>query len=144
MSLRAIRSRQCLNWPCHAVILTESERPTQLFVAAFIGIDRLKRVDFDLAEGPVSYIQQALNGLRHKLQRWKSEQIPTFGRPTGIIINYTPDHAVRSDLEGNAVEVLDRAYRLGDVSFSIGKRPVSPGELEALFGRTTRIVPIRQ
>jgi len=92
----------------------------------------------------VSYIQQALNGLRHKLQRWKSEQIPTFGRPTGIIINYTPDHAVRSDLEGNAVEVLDRAYRLGDVSFSIGKRPVSPGELEALFGRTTRIVPIRQ
>ena len=122
----------------HAVILTERERPTQLFVAAFIGIERLRRVNFDLSESPTTYIQQALDGLRHKLQRWKlqrwkSDQIPTFGRPTGIIINYSPDYAVSFDLEGNAVVVLDRAYRLGEATFSIGKRPVSRGELDALF-----------
>ena len=122
----------------HAVIMTERERPTQLFVAAFIGIERLRRVNFDLSESPTTYIQQALDGLRHKLQRWKlqrwkSDQIPTFGRPTGIIINYSPDYAVSFDLEGNAVDVLDRAYRLGEATFSIGKRPVSRGELDALF-----------
>ena len=91
------------------------------------------RVDFDLTKSPTTYIQQALDGLRHKLQRWKSDQIPTFGRPTGIIINYSPDYAVLFDLEGNAVDVLDRAYRLGEASFSIGKRPISRGELDALF-----------
>ena len=58
-------------------------------------------------------------------------------------MNYSPDYAVSFDLEGNAVDVLDRAYRLGDVSFSISKRPVSRGELEAIFG-TVRIVRIRQ
>jgi len=43
-------------------------------------------------------------------------------------VNYTPYRAVRFDLEGNAVEVLDRAYRIGDVSLSIGKRPISSSE----------------
>ena len=133
----------------HAIILTERERPTQLFVAIFIGIDRLLRVDFDLTKSPVTFIQQALEGLsqklaRWKLARWKSDQIPTFGRPEGVIVNYSPDYAVLYDLDGNAIEVLDRAYRLGEATFSIGKRPVSRGELDAIFGRTARIVHIRQ
>jgi hypothetical protein len=118
----------------HAIILTERRLPTQLFVAAILGIDRLRRVDFDLTKSPVTFVQQALDGLRGKLVRWNSDQIPTFGKPVGVIVNYSPGRAVRYDLEGNAVEVLDRAYRIGDVSLSIGKRPVSSGELEALFG----------
>ncbi len=118
----------------HAIVQTERERPTQIFIAAILGVDRLRRVDFDLSENPETYVQQALDGVREKLARWKSGQIPTFGRPTGIIINYSPDYAVRFDLEGNAAEVLDRAYRIGDVSLSIGKRPVTARELEALFG----------
>ena len=31
----------------HAIIITERDRPTQLFVAFFIGINRLRRVDFE-------------------------------------------------------------------------------------------------
>ncbi len=118
----------------HAIILTERKIPQPIFAAAILGVDRLRRVDFDLKQDPVSYIQPALDGLREKLAGWKSDQIPTFGRPTGLIVNYSPDRAVRFDLEGNAIEVLDRAYRLGEASFSIGKRPISRGELEALFG----------
>ncbi len=117
----------------HAVILTERQRPTQLFVAAILGIERLRRVDFDLSESPTTYIQQALDGLRGKLVRWNSDQIQTFGKPVGVIVNYSPDYAVSFDLDGNAIEVLDRAYRLGEASFSIGKRPVSRGELDAIF-----------
>jgi hypothetical protein len=128
----------------HAVILTERKIPQPIFVAAFIGVDRLRRVDFDLKQGPESYITQALNGVREKLARWKSDQIPTFGRPESIIVNYSPDYAVSYDLDGNAIQALDRAYRLGEATFSIGKRLVSRGELDAIFGRTASIVHIRQ
>ena len=102
-------------------------------MAAFIGIDRLRRVDFDLTESPLTYITQALDGVREKLMRWKYDQIPTFGRPKSGVVNYSPDHAEQFDLAGNAIEVLDRAYRIGEVSLSISKRPVSSRELESLF-----------
>ena len=48
-------------------------------------------------------------------------------------MNYSPDYAVSYDLDGNAIVALGRAYRLGEATFSIGKRPVSRGELDALF-----------
>ena len=118
----------------HAVVLTERRIPQPMFVAAFLGIDRLRRVDFDLTESPLAFVKQALDGIRQKLARWGSDQIPTYGRPESVVVNYTPDRAVRFDLEGNAVEVLDRAYRIGEVRLSICKRPVSSRELEAIFG----------
>jgi hypothetical protein len=134
---RQLREAQEAAWRAeflpHAVILTERKIPQPIFVAAFIGVDRLRRVDFDLKQGPESYITQALNGVREKLARWKSDQIPTFGQPTGLVVNYTPDWAIRFDPEGNAVEVLNRAYRIGEASLSIGKRAVSSKELEAIF-----------
>ena len=122
----------------HAVVLTEREFPQPLFAALIIGIERLLRVDFDLSESPVTFIQQALEGVRKKLAGWKWDQIPTFGKPVGVIINYSPDCAVRFDLEGQPIEMMDRAYRLGEASFSISKRPVSRGELEALFSVEVR------
>ena len=79
------------------------------------------------------YIKQALEGIRQKLANWKSDQIPTYSRPESVVVDYSPDHAVRFGFEGNAVEVLDRAYWIGDVSLSIGKRPISSRELEVIF-----------
>jgi len=117
----------------HAVVLTERKFPQPLFAALIIGIERLLRVDFDLSESPVTFIQQALEGVRKKLAGWKGNQIPTFGKPVGVIINYSPDCAVRFDLEGQPIEMMDRAYRLGEATFSISKRPVSRGELDAIF-----------
>ena len=81
----------------HAVVLTEREFPQPLFAALIIGIERLLRVDFDLSESPVTFIQQALEGVRQKLARWNSDQIPTFGQPTGLVVSYTPDRAIRFD-----------------------------------------------
>ena len=48
-----------------------------------------------------------------------------------------PDRAIRFDLEGNAVELFDRAYRPGVVQFAIGGRVISPGELFSVT-ETTR------
>jgi len=117
----------------HGVVLAERDFPQPLFAALFIGIDRLLRVDFNLSESPVTFVKQALDGVRDKLAEWKWDRIPTFGKPVGVIVNYATDRAVRFDLDGNAIEIFDRAYRLGESSFSIGKRPVSRGELDAIF-----------
>ena len=54
-----------------------------------------------------------------------------------IIINYSTDRAIRFDLEGNAVELFDRACRPGVVQFAIGGRVISPGELFSVT-ETTR------
>jgi hypothetical protein len=59
----------------HAVILTEKDRPEQIFIAAIIGVDRLLRVDLDPAEGEVTYIDQALKGVRQKLARWNPKGV---------------------------------------------------------------------
>jgi hypothetical protein len=67
----------------HAIILTERERPQPLFVAAFIGVDRLLRVNLDPTDGPGSYIKQALDGVREKNTKWKGV-LPPFGRPIGV------------------------------------------------------------
>mgnify|MGYP001812682981 CR=1 FL=1 len=93
----------------HAVILTERTRPQPLFIAAMIGIAELKRVDFIPGSSPVTYIRQALEGVRMKLRRWGHGQLPSFGRSTGIIVSYTPDWPVRLDLNGEALESLDTA-----------------------------------
>jgi hypothetical protein len=117
----------------HAVILTERMRPQPHFIAAMIGIAELKRVDFTPGSAPVTYIQQALDGVQHKLKRWGRGQLPCFGRATWIIVNYTPDWAVRFDLNGRAVESFDRAYRLGEATLSIRGRNFSPSELRSVL-----------
>ena len=131
----------------HAVILTEKQRPEQIFVAAVIGVDRLLRVDLDPTEDPRTYIDQALKGVRQKLARWNSKvdvsavglgdlPLPTFGRPVGVIVNYTPDRAARFNLSGQPMEFLDRAHRIGEARFFLKGmgRPLSRDELDAFVG----------
>ena len=115
----------------HAIILTERERPQPLFIAALIGVEVLLRIEFDLTAGPATFPRQALDGLREKLARWHG-YLPAYGRAIGFIVNYSPDRAIRFALEGNAVELFDRAYRLGVVQFAIGRRVISQGELPTL------------
>jgi hypothetical protein len=117
----------------HAIIMTERKRPEPLFVAAFIGVDVLLRVDLDLTAAPVTFVKQALKGLHTKLARWRFGALPAFGRPVGIIVNYSPDRAIRFDLEGTPVELFDVAYRPGDIQLFIGRRPVSHAELATIF-----------
>ena len=131
----------------HAIILTEKQRPEQIFVAAIIGVERLLRVDLDPTKGDAAYIDQALKGIRQKLARWNSKvdvstvglgdlPLPTFGRPVGLIVNYTPDRAVRFDLSGHPIEAFDCAHRIGDAQLFLKGmgRPLSRDELDAFFG----------
>ncbi len=131
----------------HAIILTEKQRPEQIFIAAIIGVERLLRVNLDPTEGEVTYIDQALKGIRQKLARWNSKvdvssvglgdlPLPCFGRPVGVIVNYTPDRALRFDLSGQPIEAFDHAHRIGEAQFFLKgmSRPLSRDELDAFFG----------
>ena len=62
----------------------------------------------------------------------RTDLLQFFGATTGFIVNYTPDHAVRFDLEGRPTETLSRAYRPGEVTLYLGRRPFSPESLGAV------------
>jgi hypothetical protein len=140
--LAAEQARQTL-WRAafrpHAIILTERTVPQPFFVAAFIGVERLLRIDFDPASVPVSYTNQALAGIRQKLAEFSSETgrisetLPAFGRPIGVIVNYTPNRAVRFDLNGDAFEVLPHAHRPAEPYIALRRRPVRPATLRVIM-----------
>jgi hypothetical protein len=100
---------------------------------------------------PATYVKQALERLLQRLlvtSEWRKSkkdkvilealrstvQIPAFDHATGILVNYSPDHAVRFDLQGNVIEMLNRARRIGEATFTLGRRPLSRGELDVIFG----------
>jgi hypothetical protein len=127
----------------HAVIITERTIPQPIFMACMTGVDTLLRVDFDPIGDERTYVSQTINGILAKLRRWSSSSeehvglfthsLPAFGRPMGFAVNYSCDHAVRFDLEGNALEVLPGAYRIGQTEFLLRGKPVPSEVLRKLF-----------
>ncbi len=61
------------------------------------------------------------------------ETLPAFGRPIGLVVNYSPDRAVRFDLDGNALEILQRAYRIGEAYLLHRGRPIPQNILRAIM-----------
>jgi hypothetical protein len=104
----------------HGVLLGTEERPSQiLFFAITGGAERWLKIPLELSQPPVTYAEQALAVVRN------TPFVRFLGRTTGYIVNYSPDHAVRFDREGQSIETLTRAYRPGEVTVSLGRRPVS-------------------
>ena len=116
------------NFQPHAIILTERTRPEPIFVAAIIGAERLLRVDFDLDGERESYVKKSLEGVQCRLAKW-NETIPDIGRPTGLIVNYAPNFAVRFDLRGTPEEIFGEAYRIGQTHLSLRGRSIPSGVL---------------
>jgi hypothetical protein len=103
-----------------AYLLGTSERPSQIVIFAVTGgAERWLRIPLDLSQPPVSYAAQALVVVR------RMPYVKFFGLTTGYVVNYTPDHAVRFDCEGRPLENLTRAYRPGEVTITLGRRPTS-------------------
>src|ERR1700730_13226827 len=114
------------NFSPHAIILTEQTVPSPIFVAAIIGVEKLLRIDLDATQGPVSFVRQVLDRL--------PDQVPTFGKPIGFVINYSPDKAVKFDPIGRPVAILDEAVRPGTaVLLRLGGRPVTAEALGLVF-----------
>lgn len=123
----------------HAVILTAETFPRPFFMAAIVGVERLLRIDFATHSAPVTYVRQALDRLwRHRPQ---PPGVMCFGAATGFVVNYTPDRAIRFDLDGNPLEALPRACRPGEAQLLLGGRPLAAEAMRALFANGDALTP---
>ncbi len=121
----------------HAIIQTERTVPSQITFCGFTGgTERWLTIRFDLSKPPITFIQQALDALPEKAPQGQNGRryVTFFGEALGLIINYSPDKAVRCDLDGQPLEVLSEAYRPGEVSLSFGGKPVSPTVIARVLG----------
>jgi hypothetical protein len=61
--------------------------------------------------------------VRRRLAGWRSDQLPAFGRPTGVVVNYGPDRAVAFDMAGEPRAVIARAQQVCRVELTVAGRP---------------------
>ncbi|HHL21886.1 MAG TPA: hypothetical protein ENJ52_10230 [Aliiroseovarius sp.] len=104
----------------HGVIKTERARPSPVFVAAFTGADRLRRVSLDFSADAPSFVAQMRAAIVKRVG--ENGEIPAFGRPVGFAINLTPWLAQHYDLEGNFIEETAQAVPPGRASVRIGRK----------------------
>ena len=109
----------------HAVIITERRIASQMtFCALAGGPETLLVIPFDLSRPLITFVGQAVACLPRKVRFGANGQryVPFFGEPLGLIINYSPDCALQSDLEGHPIEWLSAAYRVGQINLTLGSR----------------------
>ncbi len=114
----------CARFTPHAVLEGERTVPNGI---TFFGISGGSRrwliISLDVSKPEQSFVEQVHQALPERLH-WPSAsppQVPFFGKATGYVINYAPDRAVRYDLQGDAMETLERAVRVGDAIVSLGR-----------------------
>ena len=106
------------NFKPHAVIDTKNQWPSQITMCGMTGgSERWLVIRLDASQQPVSFIQQVQQQLPSKLRTSDdgSKFVVFYGKALGFFINYSPDHAVRYNLEGEPLDVLSQAYRPGQV-----------------------------
>jgi hypothetical protein len=121
----------------HAVIITERRIASQItFCALAGGPETFLIIPFDLSQPPITFVRQAVAGLPRKAPLGASGRryVPFFGEPIGLIINYSPDRALHYDLEGNPIEWLPAAYRVGQIELTLGSRIKSPRTVARVLG----------
>lgn len=108
----------------HAIIATDRSVPSPIFVAALIGVEKILRIDLDTSLPEETFVHQALAKV--------PDQTAAFGRPIGVTINYSPDRAVRYDLNGNPLETLAEAIRCREASLIV---PPSKKDVSVRIGK---------
>lgn len=133
----AAEARWRANFKPHAVIETKSKCPSSIVMCGMTGgVGRWLIVPLDSSKSPMTFVRQVLDVLPTKLHTGTQGQsfVPFFGRAKGFILNYRPDQAVRFTLDGEALEVLPKAYRPGEIELDIGGRNRSPRTVARVLG----------
>ncbi|MGH1575036.1 hypothetical protein ACRAWG_35835 [Methylobacterium sp. P31] len=121
----------------HAVIQTENVVPSQITICGLMGGAGPRLIiPLDRSQSPITFIEQAVNALpRHTLPRTDGgRHVMFFGKALALIINYSPDHAIRCDLEGRPLEILKKAHRIGEVRLSLSGPPPRPTVASTMLG----------
>lgn len=130
--IRAAIEAECrARFKPHAIILCE-HRPNSMMMAAFAGADRRLRIDFHPDAHAIKYAQEA----KAETSRRKDDFLLNhfYGPPMGFVVNYTPDYAVRFQLDGYPAAAIERALERDQVSLSIAGRPLSQRQIDILVG----------
>ena len=109
-------------------IITQHTVPPSITMAAFVGADQSLWVDFEPGSTSISFLKQALRAAKQR------SPIPFFGNAIGVIINYSPNEALRFDMQGIPVEILPTAHQGETLSVLLGGKPVSAKTIAAIFG----------
>jgi hypothetical protein len=113
----------------HAYLLGTDNRPSSVTIFGLTGgAERWLRIPLDALRPPVTFAMQSLAVVR------RTPVVPFFGPTTGFVVNYTPDQAVRFDLDGKPVERLAHAYSPGEVTLALGKRRTTADEFGGIMG----------
>lgn len=114
----------------HAYFDTESKIPSQITMFLLSGgPDAYLKINLDLKQPPITYAGQAAKIVRDTIC------VRFFGNPIGFIVNYSPDCAIRFDLEGTPLEVSERAYEPGSGSIEFGGRQIDSARFARLVGQ---------
>ena len=116
----------------HAVLLGARCIPSQITIFAMTGgTKRWLIVLPDLSKPPITYISEVVAHIRRHLPRNTQGDmlLPFFGQAAGFVMNFKPDYAVRCDLEGEPIEVLDKAHRPGRSEIEVKGRQLLPEEI---------------
>jgi hypothetical protein len=103
----------------HAVLRTTQSIPSPITIAGLINAEKglFVSVPEDIAADQYAgFVAESL-----------PEGVPCYGRVTGFVLNYSPDHAVEFDLTGNPIREFDRAVRVGQSSARLGGRVLPSG-----------------
>ena len=113
----------------HAYLLGTVDRPSQRFAYGLTGgAKRWLEIPLDRSQPPVTFAVQAAAFAK------KMPRTAFHGPTTGFIVNYTPDCAVRFDIDGNPVEHFDRARRPDQVELSLRGRTVATATFAKALG----------
>jgi hypothetical protein len=113
----------------HAYLTTESKQPSQIVIMGLTGgPDRWLRIILDLDQSSLTFARQA------GAIASKTEGVPFFGKVTGFVVSYSPDKAVRFDLEGNPLEALPHAYSPGQASILHHGRQTDAAQYARIIG----------
>ena len=103
------------------LILLDRKIPQPILVAALIGVGSISLPPLVLKCTRILQLRRSASSLPVGIATSidGSLGLPAFGRPTGFVVNNSPDQATSFDLRGNVVEVLSKAHRVGHATLHL-------------------------
>ncbi len=111
----------------HGFFVTKRSVPSQIVICGLCGgPEKFLRIELDLSQSSITFVRQAVEFAK------QNPTVPFFGKVQALIVNYSPDFAVRYDLNGSPIETIDQAYAPGRIELLSRGKDVGPALRRAL------------
>jgi hypothetical protein len=112
----------------HAILETENRRPSSIWMASLLNVEKLLRIDFPRKLPSACFMRFALTKVPER-------GVPAFGRVVSVVVNFREDFVVRYSLTGAVIEVLENPVTIGAATLVLD--PEASEEDHHLFERLT-------